>query len=169
MPGQYVVPPNVPAWLVVRLGLKVVKSGLKDVSGFLVVVVLLVGLGVVMLVVGLNVVVVLLVGCTDVVVVDVEASSSMQPTKGSPVLPAPQKHSSPLSVTFWQITLSCGACFLSDVGEDHENTNFWSVNFCFFTRPQVAQYLTGSCRSTGPRIAKRYGNSKRWSRGQRQK
>ena len=110
MPGQYVVPANVPDWLVVMLGLDVVKAGLKDVSalnvvvvvGLDVVVVMLVGLSVAV-VVGLSVVLVLLVGCTVVLVVNVEASSSMQPTKGSPVLPAAQKHSSPLSVTFWQI------------------------------------------------------------------
>ena len=89
MPGQYVVSPNVPDWLVVILGLKVVKAGSKEVSGLNVVVVV---------VLGLNVVV---VGRTDVVLL-VEASSSMQPTKGSPLLPASQKHSSPLSVTFWQ-------------------------------------------------------------------
>ena len=85
------------------LGFKVEKVGLKDVSGLLVVMVLLAGLGVVV-VVGLNVVLEQLVGRTDVlVVVDIEASSSMQPTKGSPMLPASQKHSSPLSVTFWQL------------------------------------------------------------------
>ena len=89
MPGQNVVSSNVPAWLVVAvLGLKVVKAGSK---------------GVVVVVIGLNVVV---VGRTDVVVVVVvvvllvEASSSVQPIKGSPLLPALQKHSSPLSVTF---------------------------------------------------------------------
>ena len=106
MPGQYVVSPNVPAWLVVVLGLKVVKAGSKEVSGLKVE--MLVGLNVVVVVVlGLNVVV---VGRTDVVLL-VEASSSMQPTKGSPLLPASQKHSSPLSVTFWQqlkyVLLTC--------------------------------------------------------------
>ena len=93
MPGQYVVSPNGPPWLVVVvLGLKVVKAGSKDVSGLNVVVVVVV--------LGLIVVV---VGRADVVLLG-EASSSMQPTKGSPVLPAWQKHSSPLSVTFWQET-----------------------------------------------------------------
>ena len=73
MPGQYVVPPNVPVWLVVVvLGLKVVNAGLRDVSGLQVVVVVVVGL-----------IVVVEVGRTDVVVVllvEVRASSFMQST-----------------------------------------------------------------------------------------
>ena len=97
MPGQYVVSPNVPAWLVVVLGLKVVKVGAKEVSGLKV-----------EMLVGLNVVVVMVLGLNVVVdgraveVLVVETSSSVHPTKGSPLLPASQKHSSPLSVTFWQ-------------------------------------------------------------------
>ena len=80
MPGQNGVPPKVAVWVVLNVsGLNVVVMGL----------------------VGLDVVVVVLVGLVDVVVaVDVGAfSSSLQSTKGSPVLPIPQKHSSPLSVT----------------------------------------------------------------------
>ena len=80
MPGQNGVPPKVAVWVVVNVsGLNVVVMGL----------------------VGLDVVVVVLVGLVDVLVaVDVGASSSsLQSTKGSPVLPIPQKHSSPLSVT----------------------------------------------------------------------
>ena len=80
MPGQNGVPPKVAVWVVVKVsGLNVVVMGL----------------------VGIDVVVVVLVGLVDVLVaVDVGASSlSLQSTKGSPVLPIPQKHSSPLSVT----------------------------------------------------------------------
>ena len=73
MPGQYVVPPNVPVWLVVVvLGLKVVNAGLRDVSGLQVVVVVVVGLNVVVEVGRADVVVVLLV--------EVRASSFMQST-----------------------------------------------------------------------------------------
>ena len=89
MPGQRVVPKKTTDWVAVGLG-------------FWVVVVLTVGLGllvVVVLVVGLKVVVV--VGEVGVVVpvVKVDAPSSEQATNGFPVLPAAQKHSSPLSVT----------------------------------------------------------------------
>ena len=85
MPGQRVVPKKTTDWVAVGLGLWVV-------------VVLVVGLGVVV-VVGLKVVVV--VGVV-VLVVEVDAPSSVQATNGSPVLPAAQKHSSPLSVTYLQ-------------------------------------------------------------------
>ena len=105
MPGQRVVPKKTTDWVAVGLGLLVVVVlvvGLGVVVvvglGLLVVVVLVVGLGVVV-VVGLKVVVV--VGGVGVVVlvVDVDGPSSVQATNGSPVLPAAQKHSSPLSVT----------------------------------------------------------------------
>ena len=73
MPGQYVVPPNVPVWLVVVvLGLKVVNAGLRDDSGLQVVVVVVVDLNVVVEVGRADVVVVLLV--------EVRASSFMQST-----------------------------------------------------------------------------------------
>ena len=121
MPGQRVVPKKTTDWLAVGLGRWVVVV-LAVGLGLLVVVVLVVGLGllaVVVLVVGLGllVVVVLVVGFGVVVVVglkvvvvvggvgvvvlvvEVDVPSSVQATNGSPVLPAAQKHSSPLSVT----------------------------------------------------------------------
>ena len=91
MPGQRVVPKKTTDWVAVGLGLWVV-------------VVLVVGLGLLVVVVGLGVVVVVglkvvvVVGVV-VLVVEVDAPSSEQATNGSPVLPAAQKHSSPLSVT----------------------------------------------------------------------
>ena len=97
MPGQRVVPKKTTDWVADGLGRWVVVA-LAVGLGLLVVVVLVVGLGVVV-VVGLMVVVV--VGGVGVVVlvVGVDAPSSEQATNGSPVLPAAQKHSSPLSVT----------------------------------------------------------------------
>ena len=106
MPGQRVVPKKTTDWLAVGLGLWVVVV-LAVGFGLWVVEVLVVGLGLLVLVVlaiGLRVVVV--VGLKVVVVVGVvamvvkvDAPSSEQATNGSPVLPAAQKHSSPLSVT----------------------------------------------------------------------
>ena len=104
IPGQRLVPKKTTDWVAVGLGRWMVVAlavGLWVVVvltvglGLLVVVVLVVGLGVVV-VVGLKVVVV--VGVV-VLVVEVDAPSSVQATNGSPVLPAAQKHSSPLSVT----------------------------------------------------------------------
>ena len=85
MPGQRVVPKKTTDWVAVGLGLwvaVVLEVGLK--------VVLVVGLKVVVVVGGVGVVV--LVG-------EVDAPSTVQATNGSPVFPAAQKHSSPLSVT----------------------------------------------------------------------
>ena len=101
MPGQRVVPKKTTDWVAVGLGLWVVVV-LAVGFGLWVVEVLVVGLGLLVLVVlaiGLRVVVV--VGEVGVVVpvVEVDAPSSVQATNGSPVLPAAQKHSSPLSVT----------------------------------------------------------------------
>ena len=109
MPGQRVVPKKTTDWLAVGLGLWVVVV-LAVGFGLWVVEVLVVGLGLLVLVVlaiGLRVVVVVglkvlvVVGEVGVVVpvVKVGAPSSEQATNGSPVLPAAQKHSSPLSVT----------------------------------------------------------------------
>ena len=97
MPGQRVVPKKTTDWVAVGLGLWGVVA-LAVGLGLLVVVVLVVGLGVVV-VVGLKVVVVVGVVGVVVLVVEVDAPSSVQATNGSPVLPAAQKHSSPLSVT----------------------------------------------------------------------
>ena len=94
MPGQRVVPKKTTDWVAVGLGLWVVVVLVVGL-GLLVVVV---GLGVVV-VVGLKVVVVVGVVGVVVLVVEVDAPSSVQATNGSPVLPAAQKHSSPLSVT----------------------------------------------------------------------
>ena len=106
MPGQRVVPKKTTDWVAVGLGLWVVVV-LAVGFGLWVVEVLVVGLGLLVLVVlaiGLRVVVVVglkvvvVVGVV-VLVVEVDAPSSVQATNGSPVLPAAQKHSSPLSVT----------------------------------------------------------------------